>query len=786
VLQHAGINIPTMTSGDLANAGAPGPGPITVYANPTHTLMSVMGRFAATSGTNPGGGAGWIPDPGSDYLSRFSVRHFEAVAMELQRLALEGPGGVLRDIGQAALDTVRRVGNGKLRAIAASFSGGGDAGDGGPAGKVGVGGSYGKRALKALWNQAGGDTTTSNLAAAVALAESGGDPNSLNHNSNGTVDRGLWQINSIHGALSTFDPTGNARAALSISSRGANWSPWVAYSNGSYQQFLQHGGIVQALQGGDVVASAARKRGAFDLQKVDAQRRLDPVAGQLGKVLRLIRRRARLPKRHKAMDQTTRLIADIGLPTGRQQEIHDLSLRADVANEYATRAAALSYDLLYAARSPFLGPDGAAIAGRFHEIGDPVLDAENRPTRHAEAINGLVDHEWVRQQMDHLFNLRNRLIEAEGIVSEEQKRTAKLLKEARERLAAINELIRRAMRLRARVAKALRKAERELEDARGGEDDIPGLKDKVFNARQSLNTALRHPRQNADRIPHLREKLADAERELDQARRGRDAVPGLRDRVRGLRERLSGIDGTLRTRRAMQAAVVKAIGTSDSGLIGKQSALVDYRGDILGTGGEGFKGLQTVQGVAAPMEVLQSMPPMGILGGEIFDAFQSWTDITKLRDPVVFDDGSSGSGSSDADDSERISLLTQLLQESQQRAFVANQQFAVLRNLPFGGIFHTGGIVPGPSGTEQMVLARAGEGVFTPDQMAVIGSSVSSGGSSAPNVQVIVNGSITSDSANPVTVRIDGQEFHAAVQQSNLKAVKGAAASGGAGSLRRG
>jgi TP901 family phage tail tape measure protein len=75
-------------------------------------------------------------------------------------------------------------------------------------------------------------------ALAVAWAESGLNPNARNFNSNGTIDRGLWQINSIHGALSTFNPLGNAKAAYSISGGGRNWTPWVAYNNGSYRNFL--------------------------------------------------------------------------------------------------------------------------------------------------------------------------------------------------------------------------------------------------------------------------------------------------------------------------------------------------------------------------------------------------------------------------------------------------------------------------------------------------------------------------------------------------------------------
>lgn len=97
--------------------------------------------------------------------------------------------------------------------------------------------SYGQ--LEDLWVSAGGNPAVKAIAAAIAMAESGGVINAQNHNSNGTTDRGLWQINSSHGSQSTFDEMGNARAAVAISSNGTNWKPWVTYNTGAYKRFLK-------------------------------------------------------------------------------------------------------------------------------------------------------------------------------------------------------------------------------------------------------------------------------------------------------------------------------------------------------------------------------------------------------------------------------------------------------------------------------------------------------------------------------------------------------------------
>lgn len=88
--------------------------------------------------------------------------------------------------------------------------------------------------LEAIWIQAGGNPVYSPMAAAISQAESGGNSANAGFNSNGTIDRGLWQINSTHGSQSSFDIMTNARAAVAISNNGTNWRPWcTAYSDGA-------------------------------------------------------------------------------------------------------------------------------------------------------------------------------------------------------------------------------------------------------------------------------------------------------------------------------------------------------------------------------------------------------------------------------------------------------------------------------------------------------------------------------------------------------------------------
>lgn len=109
--------------------------------------------------------------------------------------------------------------------------------------------------LQSLWVQNGGKPAAAPLAAAIALAESSGDPNSTNHNTNGSTDRGLWQINSVHGAQSTYNIPANVRAAIAISGNGSNFGPWTTYTSGAYKQYLS-GAARAALPNGASTPSA--------------------------------------------------------------------------------------------------------------------------------------------------------------------------------------------------------------------------------------------------------------------------------------------------------------------------------------------------------------------------------------------------------------------------------------------------------------------------------------------------------------------------------------------------
>jgi hypothetical protein len=82
------------------------------------------------------------------------------------------------------------------------------------------------------------------IAIAIILAESGGNPGATNTEGNKppSIDRGLWQFNSKwHPEVTdscAFDPVCSTKAAFALSKGGTDYSQWTAFKNGTFKQFL--------------------------------------------------------------------------------------------------------------------------------------------------------------------------------------------------------------------------------------------------------------------------------------------------------------------------------------------------------------------------------------------------------------------------------------------------------------------------------------------------------------------------------------------------------------------
>jgi hypothetical protein len=113
--------------------------------------------------------------------------------------------------------------------------------------------SYSFAQLEQLWINAGGPAAAAPVGAAIALAESAGNPlaaypgTTVAAGQGSTADAtGLWQILGLPAgnftAAELTDPVWNARMAVAkYQQAGNSFSPWATYTSGAYEQFLQSG-----------------------------------------------------------------------------------------------------------------------------------------------------------------------------------------------------------------------------------------------------------------------------------------------------------------------------------------------------------------------------------------------------------------------------------------------------------------------------------------------------------------------------------------------------------------
>jgi hypothetical protein len=96
---------------------------------------------------------------------------------------------------------------------------------------------YRKGELEKLWIKAGGSTATANIAAAIALAESGGNPNARNPEGPEHAE-GLWQIKGQLVGGNILNPEVNAKNAVAKYNAAKGFSPWTTFTSGAYKSHL--------------------------------------------------------------------------------------------------------------------------------------------------------------------------------------------------------------------------------------------------------------------------------------------------------------------------------------------------------------------------------------------------------------------------------------------------------------------------------------------------------------------------------------------------------------------
>ena len=140
--------------------------------------------------------------------------------------------------------------------------------------------------LERVWTaQGGGAGTTAHIAAAIAMAESGGREVKQQGMPPGLTGWGLWQITPTSGITQNgrfgnlLNDANNARAAVYLWRQAHGFSPWSTYNSGAYQSFMDAGGwlspgpnmVINATRRGEAVLTPSQSRAFIALSEAAEQ-----------------------------------------------------------------------------------------------------------------------------------------------------------------------------------------------------------------------------------------------------------------------------------------------------------------------------------------------------------------------------------------------------------------------------------------------------------------------------------------------------------------------------------
>lgn len=459
---HAGglLSGAPMVSGALMSWGKPASGnePLVVYANPGHTVMSLNGRVAGTSGSNPGGGAGWIEGGNGASLAPGAKRTMDvagaaaAIAEKIARIILKGPDGPLKDMGQAALDKARNAANKYIASkMPSGTPGGGNIGDTIAKTMTGTATWYGP-----LTSQLGapvsgsGGLLSGNENAFAELGRGTSVGTAL-----GSLPMGTWIKATILGHTANLEKRDVGQGGASTDLVDV-WEDSLVNFPGLREAgrakikveptHKQTGGIIQRLAKGGLVED-------------------------LKKVLDVTRKSENDKRRKRVMKDYLKNLKGIGLNDNLSKALKALDEQQAMYGEYAGYAESLAEDGI-------------------------------------DRFKGKTQAEWLQQQLNTLFRLRNKLVRAEKVIHRRQREIAKLLTYAEKQQKAIKKAVRLADREKDDLQKQIDREKKEkkpnrelikhLEKRVGSIDErqkmrnagLAALKDKIIPAVKAKKTGL--------------------------------------------------------------------------------------------------------------------------------------------------------------------------------------------------------------------------------------------------------------------------------------------------------
>lgn len=682
VLHAAGLLNRPMVSGELANYGKPGPGPITIYANAEHAFMKLGGKFFGTSGANPGGGAGWFPSSvgmgevrEGDAAGPFQVRHPDGVAGgSIARTIIKGANGQLKQIAQGSVDIVTNAANKYIQSKMGGAFGGGNSAFG--PGKIVGASTYHPDAFTGTVGSSGESLLGKMAFAELNMGHALGD---LPYHTKLKISRAG---RSVIGEKLDIGAGGGP-----VEGHPRDIDLWYQTANalGLPSDWLGLVGLSKAQKGGHV------KGGKHGIEK------------EIKSTLHGLGAGKHLPKFQSHLKKIGRRIDKMGLPASRMGRLGDLSKAVERYSEYASNASSLTKQ----------GEDGTITQGMF---------------------KGANEGSWLQKELDSLIALRMQVIGAhEVVMTKILPRVMKLLDHTRQRLRKAQADIRHDER----VKRELEKKIRDMEKAQN--DQVKKLEKEKKDIERRVNQAqqAKHPNQQA--IQAMQAEIKSKNDAIGAT--NQEAANVIKHDHQKIRELDKDVHAKQRIESGAQTLIGK-LGDKRTALYSAASALYGSGGEFEGTGNS-FIGLQQIQGSGGTTEAIPNPPELGSVGGEIF---QVQLRLQEIKEELERKPTPSGSGADELKELEKeIDLewkkryMVSQYQLGVLRGFPSASAVAAV---PYAGGFAVGGAVVarvGERGAEYAVMPHGSHVLTEPDAKRAIAAGGGGGNTTVVIDELVIN-----------------------------------------------
>jgi TP901 family phage tail tape measure protein len=756
VLHAAGLLGKPMVSGELADYGAPGKGPITIYANPVHAWMEIEGRPFGTSGSNPGGGAGWYEGMST---AGFSVRHPTGImAEQLAKHSLNGPEGELKQIGDRGIEHVESAANKYLQAHMPGKFGGGDAGEfiaggGGP-----VMAQMGRILFGHGANKIGAAGIIGN-----AWGESELDPGAV-----GTGGGGLFgfttppiSLANLHEyAAQMHKPWEDVGLQMQfmLENGGQGMIPQVnaAGSAGESAKVFMEGWEHPGIPRLDVREAGARTALAAGWQKGGPADSKDKgksagIEKSIKSTLHGIAEGKHLPKFNSHLKKIGRKISKIDLPHSQMERLGDFTNEVEKFSEYASNASSMTHSI------------------------------ENEKTGESEVIpgvfKGMGEGDWLKGELTALINLRKQVIGShDSILTKTLPRVMRLFHHTQKRLREAQKAIREDEQKK----RELKQKIQDLEKVHG--DNVRKLEKEKKSLEDDLNKAQGAKTPNKQVIDNIRAEIKSKNEAIGSDQKEATSA------IKADTEKIKDVEKDVHDKKRVESAsstLLTALGERRTSLYTTASDLYGQGGEFEGTG-NAFYGLEQLQGKGGSVGDIPNPPELGSVGGEIFGVQNRLREIQEelnKKSPVTPAD----EGETEIQQLEREAGI-----EAQKRYLVSQSQYKVLKDfpsvgsvasVPYAGAYAIGGMVAatvGERGKEVAVMPTGSRVVPEHDAKEAI-ASMGGGGKTGVNFEEFH----FHEADGRVHGRVNGEEFDTEVEKVTRKQSRKSAPNTPGGRRRR-